>query len=277
MATLSEYQQIALTEQSMRERDAILPPITPYPFIPPAVFLRSGRDGQVMRPQSFDCQNRRFSTYGRAWSGHIRDVQHWRKRIETGQDLPLTQRELLAGNRLICLDYLCDYVVCPDACLRSSSAGTTLFRDECLALLQRRFLLLPYEEAGVFVNVLYDRRADAVSTFDGVERGRATRHDNAVAALRALVERSRLPPIPLVEDRMQSRRMKGGEDRYHGYMALEGPRVFLRETCAAAEDWRDWTSSILYKTRRVQQITETQARVTWKKILDEVWEAWSSW
>ncbi|KAI0843341.1 hypothetical protein F5Y06DRAFT_302591 [Hypoxylon sp. FL0890] len=271
MATPTRYQEIARTEESQQARDQFVPPLTPYPFMP--FILRNGTDEIVSPPQPFEGNDRNFSNYGRAWSSHLSDVQKWFKHVSDDCDLPLTERDILAGNRLICLDYLCDHVLCPDMCLRAST-DTIFFDSECMALLNRRFLLIPYEEDGVFVNIVYDRRIDAVSTFDAVERGRQKRHENAVKALRSFIERCGLPCIPFVASQMQSRTMKPGDDRYHGYVVLEGARVFLRENQADRQGWTDWSSSMLNGMRRVQLITETQARVTWIEILREAVMTW---
>ncbi|KAI0142414.1 hypothetical protein F4776DRAFT_661481 [Hypoxylon sp. NC0597] len=269
MDTRSPYEEMALTEESLRARNRNLPPLTPTCLIP--YFLRSV--GEVSPPAPYEYQSRKFSDYGRSWAHHLDDVRRWTHDIEHDVDLPLCERDVLAGNRLMCLDYICDHVVCPDLCLRTSS-DTVLFESECHALLNRRFLLIPYEEDGIFVNIVYDRRTHTVSTFDGVRRGRRQRHDNAVRALRSLIERSGLPRIPFVETQMQSRNMMSGDELYNGYIALEGARVFLRENEAVCANWTDWTSSMVYGLRTVGLVTETQARVIWILVLKEASTAW---
>ncbi|KAI1408156.1 hypothetical protein F5Y13DRAFT_205011 [Hypoxylon sp. FL1857] len=278
MGDLTPYEQIARTETSLEARSAFLPPLSPACFIP--YILRHMGEGEELLPplpppQSFKCESHKFGGYGQDWLNHIREIHKWYQDINDNIDLPLRKCEVLAGNRLTCLDYLCDHVVCPNLCLRVDT-DTLLFKSECLGLLSRRFLLIPYEEDSIFVNIVYDRNGDIISTFDGVARGRKQRHDNAVRVFRALIERCGLPRIPHVESRMQSRKMSPGDERYNGYLALEGARIFLREMFAAPEDWRDWTASGLYAMRNVELITETQARVTWIDILDDACRGWDN-
>ncbi|OTA94039.1 hypothetical protein M434DRAFT_11104 [Hypoxylon sp. CO27-5] len=272
MAAQTPYHIIALTESSLRARNKPLPPtlrstcLIPFP-------LRIYVATPLEPPLSFNYESLKFGDYGRSWEHHVQDIQKWLDLIDRNLDLPLAEREVFAGNRLTCLDSLGDHVVCPDMCLKTS-LETKLFQPECHALLYRRFLLIPYEEDRIFVNIVYDRQTHTVSTFDGVERGRGQRHDNAVEALRKLIQKSGLPEIPFVETQMQSRVMKSGDERYNGYVALEGARVFLRETRAVYANWTDWTSSDMYNVEQFEQITETQARVTWNKIIEDASLAW---
>ncbi|KAI0382650.1 hypothetical protein F5Y04DRAFT_279424 [Hypomontagnella monticulosa] len=269
--TRAFYQNVAFSPQSGYKRDLPLPHLTPACVIP----RPSHRDEQMPPPFAFNNESKAFGGYGRKWQDHLSDMRNWHMKIDACKDLPMSENQILTGNRMICMDFLHEHVVCADVCLTSGSEQV-LTPTECMALLHRRFLLVPYEEGGVYVNVVYDRRVHAISTFDGIFKDREMRHNNAVEAVRSFVHRSNLPAIPLDQHRIQSAGMEFVPKRYSGYVALEGARTFLRETRAVRLDWGDWVDSNIYTSMAID-LDETHAQATWATKLDEAERAWRNW
>lgn len=187
----------------------------------------------------------------------------------------MTENQILTGNRMICFDSLHEHVFCADLVL-TFGTEKILTPTEGEALTYRRFLLIPYEEGGVYVNVVYDRRVNAISTFDGIFKDRESRHANAVETVREFIHRSNLPRVPADPARVSSHGMEFVPKRYSGYVALEGARTFLRETRAVRMDWGDWVDSAIYSSIRID-LDETHAQSMWATKLDEAERAWRNW
>ncbi|KAI0010278.1 hypothetical protein F4779DRAFT_639410 [Xylariaceae sp. FL0662B] len=253
------YEQLSRTPESRQKGDEALPSCaTPFP---------AANDPGLQTPPPAFAKNGRFGGYGSTtWSDHLRDAELWL--VAAMEGLSMGRRDVLTGNRFVCLDELHNHVVCGRAVLAPGGRGC-LADAECVALLHRRFLLVPYAEDGLWVNVVYDRRSGAVSTFDGVELGRQERHDRAVAALQSLMELSSLPSIPLTSHQSESRNMKPGSKQNSGYLALEGARVFLREVTGAGLDWEDWTTSPVYRSLGSDEVADMDARNAWVSMLLE--------
>ncbi|KAK7949570.1 hypothetical protein PG996_000159 [Apiospora saccharicola] len=128
-------------------------------------------------------------------------------------------------------------------------------------------VLVLYQDSTHIVNVIYDRRLERIYTFEGHDGGHDDRRSGAVEALRQLFMQSGLGRIPMQHgDRSwKSMSMERGLPRFSGYLALEGARVFLRETQANIGRWEDWTSSKEYEG--IGSPSEEDARLLWSARL----------
>ncbi|KAK7908746.1 hypothetical protein PG985_016049 [Apiospora marii] len=161
---------------------------------------------------------------------------------------------------LICMDRLSDDVTCLHVVLGDADQ---IPDPQVQAMRLTRYVLAPYQDGNIIVNVVYDRRLERIYTFDGVDAGREDRHAGAVGALRDLFVKSGLGRIPMQHGGRfwMSMSMERGLARFSGYLALEGARVFLRETQANLGGWEDWTCSKEYEG--IDGPNEEDARQVW--------------
>lgn len=144
------------------------------------------------------------------------------------------------------MDSLSDHVTCLHVVLGEADQ---IPDPQIQAIHRTRYVLVPYQDGNIVVNVIYDRRLERIHTFDGHDAGRDDRHSGAVEALRQLFRKSGLGRIPMQHGGRfwKSMAMERGLARYSGYLALEGARVFLREAQANLGRWEDWTCSKEYE------------------------------
>ncbi|KAK8026462.1 hypothetical protein PG991_003518 [Apiospora marii] len=201
----------------------------------------------------------KFSGYGQSRQAHVQDLRDW-LRDASNSKTPLSARSVTAGNRIICMDLLSDHVTCLHVVLGEADQ---IPDPQVQAIRRTRYVLAPYQDGNIIVNVVYDRRLERIYTFDGVDAGREDRHAGAVGALRDLFAKSGLGRVPMQNGgrSWKSMPMEPGLARFSRYLALEGARVFLRETQANLGRWEDWTCSKAYEG--VDGPNEEDARRVW--------------